>query len=107
MAGHYSGNKGSLYSGFYFPLSCIALVYFSCGVAAQGHQADTACLHGVVVTLSPVTHKTPSAYSDSRTVKKEKIAALCRTTAPNTLFQALVFSPFPATGNSKIEGLAL
>ena len=56
---HYLGNKGSPYSGFYSPLSCIAWVYFSCGAAAQAHPADAVYLHGVV-TLSPATHTSRS-----------------------------------------------
>lgn len=35
---HYLGNKGSSYS----PVSCIALVYFFYGVAAQASTTDVA-----------------------------------------------------------------
>lgn len=57
---HYLGNKSLPYSGFYSPLSWIAWVYFSCGVAAQAHPADAAYLRGVVVTPSPAMHTSHS-----------------------------------------------
>lgn len=79
---HYLGNKGSSCSGFYSPLSHSAWVYFFYGVALQASTADVAYLPGVMVTPTHLTH---SAYSDSKTVKKVKIVAVCRTTAPYTL----------------------
>lgn len=102
---HYLGNKGSPYSGFYSPLSCIAWVYFSCGVAAQAHPADAAYLHGVVVTLSPATHASCSLslFRQQNSEEKENCSPLQNHCSQHTI-PSLGFLPISCHREQQDKG---